>query len=317
MNYKTENLRQYSWRQEFGDQFNGRRVLVTGARGFVGSYLCEALLSLGAKVYGTKLNTLSDNEVDGIRFMSVDLRNQQAAKEIVEASNPDFTYHLAALVDTHQQVDLVLPALQHNLVGTLHLLMALLDRQCQRIVITSSSETPPHGQAPNSPYAASKLAMMAYAEMFHTLYGLPVVMARPHMTYGPRQPEDKLIPYVICSILENTSPMLSSGGRICDMVYVKDVVRGLLCMAISNAAVGCTFDIGTGKGVSIREIVTRITALMRTSCFPIFGDLTDRVGEFPQIADIKNSCAALGWQPRWTMDEGLIETIEWYTSPQV
>jgi len=200
MPHKTEDRREYSWRQEFGDQFSGRRVLVTGAKGFVGSHLCEALISLGATVYGAELNAPSNNEVDGIRLMTVDLRNQQAAKQAVEASSPSFTYHLAALVDAHQQVDLVLPTLQHNLLGTLNLLMALPDRQCQRVVITSSSETPVHGQPPNSPYAASKLAMMAYAQMFHTLYGLPVVIARPHMSYGPRQAEDKMIPSGISHI---------------------------------------------------------------------------------------------------------------------
>jgi UDP-glucose 4-epimerase len=183
MSHRTGNLRQYSWRQEFGDQFSGRRVMVTGARGFVGSCLREVSLSLGAKVYGTKTKTSSHNEVDGVRFVTVDLRDQQAAKEMVEASNPDFTYHLAALVDTCQRVDLALPTLQHNLVGTLHLLTASLDRQCQRTVVAGSSETPPHGRAPNAPYDASMLALIAYAEMFHTLYGLPVVVAHPKTPY--------------------------------------------------------------------------------------------------------------------------------------
>lgn len=179
MDYETRDFRHHSWRQEFGDQFNRRRVPVTGISRFVGACLCEALLSLRAKVYGTKTNTSSRNKVDGVRFVTVDLRDQQAAKEVVEASNPDLTYHLAALVDTRQRVDLVLRTLQHSMVGTLHLLTASLGRQRQRIVIAGSSETPPHVRAPNSPYAASKLATMAPAEMFHTLYGLPVVMARP------------------------------------------------------------------------------------------------------------------------------------------
>ena len=152
---------------------------VTGARGSVGSCLCEALLSLGARVHGTKTNPPSHNDVDGVRFVTVDIGDRQAAKEMVKASNPDLTYHMAALVDTRQRVDLVLPTPQHNPVLALHLLTASLGRQCQRIVIVSSSETPPHGRAPNPPYDASKLAMIAHADMFHTVCGPPVVNGAP------------------------------------------------------------------------------------------------------------------------------------------
>jgi nucleoside-diphosphate-sugar epimerase len=183
MSHRTGNLRQYSWRQEFGDQFSERRVLLTGARGFVGSCLREVSLSPGAKVYGTKTKTSSHNEVDGVRFVTVDLRDQQAAKEMVEASNPDFTYHLAALVDTCQRVRLALATLQHYLVGTLHLLTASLVRQCQRIAVAGYSETPPYRRAPNSAYFASKLAVIACAEKFRALHGLRVAIARPQRPY--------------------------------------------------------------------------------------------------------------------------------------
>jgi len=305
--------REYLWQHEFGDQFKGCKILVTGSRGFVGSHLCDALVSLGAEVYGVNLNNFPRIEVSGVRLLNVDLSiSQNIVQETVKTINPDYTYHLAGLVDTRQEIGLVLPTLRHNLLGTLHLLMALVDSQCRRIIVASSSETPKFGDAPNSPYAASKLAVAAYAGMFHMLFGLPIVMARPHMNYGPRQPQNKLIPHVICSILKNSPPRLSSGRRICDMIYIKDMVRGLLLMAISESAVGCTFDIGTGKGVSIREIAIRISMLMKTPCHPVFGTVVDRIGEFSQVANIKMIRSCLGWEPIWTMDEGLIETIEWY-----
>jgi len=303
----------YSWHHEFGDQFKGRRVLVTGAGGFVGSHLCTALVSLGAEVYGVDLNNFFKNEVNGIRLLNVDLSiNQDVVQETVKIVNPDFTYHLAGLVDTRQEIGLVLPTLRHNLFGTVHLLIALKGSQCRRVVVISSSETPQYGNSPNSPYAASKLAMAAYAEMFHTLFGLPVVIARPHLSYGPRQPQNKLIPYLICSMLKDTPPMLSSGNRICDMIYINDLVRALLLMTISEFAVGCSFDIGTGEGISVREIAARISVLMKTPCHPVFGTVVDRIGEFSQVANTKMIHSSLGWKPYWTMDEGLIETIEWY-----
>lgn len=309
---KSKKRTEYSYHQEFGDQIKGRRILVTGSGGFVGSYLCDALLSLGAEVYGADLISLSNNQASGVRSLSIDLNNQDAVREIVKVSCPDFTFHLAGLVDTHQEIGLVLPTLRHNLLGTVHLLMALSDSSCRRVVVASSSETPPHGSAPNSPYAASKLAMVAYAQMFQTQFGLPIAIARPHMSYGPRQSQSKLIPYMICSILRNTPPGLSSGRRICDMIYIKDLVRALLFVAFRDAAIGCTFDIGTGKGVSVREIASRIVMLMKTNCYPLFDTVPDRVGEFSQVANIELIHLSLGWKPIWTMDEGLTETIEWY-----
>ena len=155
--------------------------------------------------------------------------------------------------------------------------------------------------------------MTSYAKMFHNLYDLPIVIARPHMNYGPRQSQNKLIPYIICSFLKNTPALLSSGRRICDLVYVKDLVRALLLLGVAReVAGGCTFDIGTGIGTSIKEIAAQIATLMRTNCNIMFNALPDRVGEFPQVANIKRISTDLGWQPYWTIDEGLIETIKYY-----
>jgi UDP-glucose 4-epimerase len=308
----ANNLSHYRWENEFEDAFKGRRVLVTGATGFVGTQLCEALVSLGAQVYGIALETETSSKTRGVCLSSIDLSCFEATQNAVNDIQPDLVYHLAALVNTNQDISFVHPTLQHNLVGSINLMVSLAGKPCQRTILTTSSETPLPGCPPNSPYAASKLAIAAYANMFHQLYNFPVVLARPHMSYGPRQLTKKLIPYIITSILSNTPPLLSSGKRILDMVYIKDLVRGLLLVGIKDHVEGITFDIGTGKGISIKDIVQNIQALMPTTCPAIFNALPDRTDDFAQIASPYNAQSILGWHPIWSLEAGLKETIQWY-----
>jgi nucleoside-diphosphate-sugar epimerase len=305
---------EYTYRGEFGAKFEGKRIMVTGASGFVGTNLCDALATLGAEVKGVALDDGCAEPGIGIPLSKVDLSEEPLAKEVVGTLNPDVVFNLAGLVDTRQSPDLVLPTLRHNLIATLNIMTALVGTHCQRVVVITSSETPQTGQGPNSPYAASKTAMSAYCEMYYRLFGVPVVIARPHMVYGPHQPRAKLIPYVIRCCLENVPPLLSSGRRICDPVYVKDVVRALLLMAREDTAVGRTLDVGMGKGRSVSEIVSRILSRMVSRNEPVYGSVLDRVDEVPQVADRKTTEETLGWKPIWSFDEGLSETIDWYSS---
>jgi UDP-glucose 4-epimerase len=312
MQNQANNISHYRWEIEFEEVFKGKRVLVTGATGFVGTQLCEALVSLGAQVYGIALEAETSSKINGVCLSSIDLSCFDAAQNMVNDIRPDLVYHLAALVNTNQDISFVHPTLQHNLVGSINLMLSLAGKSCQRTILTTSSETPQPGFPPNSPYAASKLAVAAYANMFHQLYNFPVVLARPHMSYGPRQLTKKLIPYIITSILRDTPPLLSSGKRILDLVYIKDLVRGLLLMGIKDHVEGITFDIGTGKGISIKDIVQNIQTLMPTTCTAVFNALPDRTDDFAQIANLQNAQLLLGWHPVWSLEDGLQETIEWY-----
>jgi len=304
----------HSFQEEFRGGFEGKRVMVTGATGFVGTNLCRALRSVGAEVTGVALadSLLHAPDPDGI--LAADLTDETSARSMVEAIQPEMVFHLAGMVDTRQSTDLVLPTLVHNLVGTVHLMTALVGTGCQRVLVVTSSETPRVGQTPNSPYAASKLAMVSYAEMYWTLFGLPVVIARPHMVFGPYQPPDKLIPYLIRCGLENTPPRLASGARLCDPVYVKDFVRALLHMATADGALGMTLDVGTGVGLSVAEIAGRVLALTGSTKPPVFGAIPDRLGEAPQVADLTSTQAVLTWRPAWSFDEAVRETIDWYAA---
>ncbi|MBM3122299.1 MAG: NAD-dependent epimerase/dehydratase family protein [Chloroflexi bacterium] len=182
------------------------------------------------------------------------------------------------------------------------------------MLIVTSSETPRAGQTPTSPYAASKQAMASYAEMYWLLFGLPVVVARPHMVFGPHQPPDKLIPYLIRCGLEGTSPRLASGKRLCDPVYVQDFVRALFQMATEDRALGMTLDVGTGVGLTVAQIAARVLPLTGSTQSPVFGAVPDRLAEAPQVADTTATHSVLGWKPVWPFDDAVRETIEWYTA---
>jgi len=301
----------YSVQEEFGGRFEGKRVMVTGATGFVGTNLCQALRELGARVVGIGLPGSLTPEANLDSFVPVDLTSEPAARQAVEAIGPEIVFHLAGLVDTRQSPEAVVPTLAHNLLAAVHLMNALVGSGCQRVLMVTSSESPPFGLAPNSPYAASKLAVSAYAGMYSTSFGLPVVIARPHLVFGPHQAPDKLVPYLIRCGLENAPPRLSSGKRRCDPVYVKDVVRAMLHMVLADGAPGRTVDIGGGTGVTVAEIAMRVLSLTGSSQSPIFGAFPDRAGEISQVADLAAMRALTSWSPHWSFDQAVRETIHW------
>jgi len=303
----------WSWKNEFGNHFRGKSVLVTGATGFIGSHLSEVLLSLGAVVYGIGLPCHYSKIVPGVDYLEADLIHDEIIiQRLLTDISPSFIYHLAGLVDTRQDIEMVIPTLENNLIGSIKLLIALTKVSCERIIITGSSEAPINRYYPNSPYAASKLALIGYANMFNKLYGLPVAVARPFMCFGPHQPKDKLISSVILSIINGHAPKLSSGERICDLIYINDMVRGLLWMAINENSVGQILDLGMGVGFTIREIVGVISELMNSEFPPEFGILSDRIYDFPQIANLSDTTNIIGWKPLWTLNEAVVETINWY-----
>lgn len=303
-----------AFQAEFGNQFRDLRFLVTGATGFVGLNLCPILQSLGAQVEGAALPAAMGSTPTQGRVLPVDLTDQDAARRLVESVQPDIVVHLAGLVDTRQSPDRILPTLTHNLMGSIHLLAALAGTGCRRVVLVTSSEMPPPGSVPTSPYAASKLAMVSYAGMFHALYGLPAVIARPHLLYGPHQPPDKLIPYLIRCGLERSAPRLSSGTRVCDPTFVLDLVRALLYMVSSDAGLGMTLDVGTGAGTTVAQIAALVLRKMGSDQEPVFGALPDRIGETEQVADARQTESVLGWKPAWSLEAGLDRTIGWYRS---
>lgn len=306
-----------SWHDEFDDTFMRRKVLVTGATGFLGWHLCTLLVDLGAEVVGVSRSASRTKLPPGVQADAINLNLVDDAIALVERTRPDYIFHLAGLVTADRSPDLVLPMLFGNLVGTVHVLHAALKVACKRVVQLGSSEEigSVDGESwivPTSPYAAAKAAGSSYGRMFNRLYGLPVVIARPFLVYGPRQAGSKLIPYTILSLLRGETPLLTSGGQVRDAIFVTDLVRGILYSALSDAAVGQTLDLGSGVSHSVREIVQVIVELMGSKISPQFDKVPQRSEEQRHVADIARTREIIAWEPRWQLKDGLRETIAWY-----
>jgi nucleoside-diphosphate-sugar epimerase len=233
----------------------------------------------------------------------------------MRAVKPDFVFHLASHVWGAPDLKHVLPTFRSNLQTTVNLLTAATEVGCERMVVTGSLVEPEAAteRIPSSPYAAAKWASSDYSRMFHALYGLPVVIARVFMVYGPaQQDETKLVPYTIRSLARGEAPEITSGRRQIDWVYVDDVVDGLIALAFAPGVEGDTVDLGSGSLITTAELVEMICSLMKSAVRPRFGALADRPLEPVRVARVADTTALTGWTPRVSLEQGLARTIDWY-----
>jgi UDP-glucose 4-epimerase len=289
-------------------------VLVTGGTGFLGRRLSERLSELGAEV--TVASRRPPEPAEASSWLALDVGDQASVAQAFEQARPEYVFHLAGHVTGGRELGHVEPTLRANLLGAVNVMTAAQAVGARRITLAGSMEAPPASEAeqtPSAPYAASKWAAEGYARMFHKLYGCPVVTLRVFMVYGAgHQDVTKLVPHVVRSLLRGEPPELSSGVRQVDWIYVDDVVDAFVASAVADAAVGGTFDVGSGMLVTIRELVERVVALLGSELTPRFGALPDRAFETGNAADLGPTEAVLGWSPRVGLDEGLERTIEWF-----
>lgn len=291
----------------------GRRILVTGATGFIGSHLCERLVGEGAQVHAVSRRAI-DRSGQGILWWRCDLVDLDAVRTLLRQVDPDIVFHLSGHVSAAPDIANVLPTFHGLLASTVNLLTALSDGGCSRIILTGSLTEPPPGTvdaAPSSPYAAAKWAGLAYGRMFHSLYDAPVVLTRPYMVYGPRQHSSKVLPYAISSLARGVPPSLASGTWMADWVYISDLIEGLIRAATFADVLGRTIEFGSGVLTPIKEIVARIVALMRSPLEPVYGALPDRANEVLRAADLSATRALLNWSPAVPLDQGLAMTVQW------
>ena len=295
--------------------YRSKRILVTGASGFIGMHLCDRLFELAAEVVGVFLNHRPD--MSNIKWRQCDLTDAQAVNQLIFETRPDYVFHLAGYVEGSRDLSAVQPSLMTNLVATVNLMQACQQVQCvKRIVLTNSQEEPQSRgdlPIPSSPYAAAKFSASAYARMFHALYDLPVVIARVFMVYGPGQLNtNKLVPYTILQTLEGEPPLISSGSRMIDWVYVEDVVDALLAMGTSDNCDGETIDIGSGIFTSIADVVNTIVTGINPGIKAQFGALSDRVMEQEHLANTDETAFKIHWRAKTDLASGLTNTIAWY-----
>ena len=294
-------------------QFESVRVLVSGADGFIGSHLCQSLLTAGAEVHGVSRRDVANH---GVRWWRADLADAEATRHVMRQVRPALVFHLASHVSGSRDLDAVTPTLQSNLVSAVNVLTAACEVDRPRVLLAGSMEEmrADEGEgAPSSPYAAAKTAATAYGRMFHALYELPVIVARTSMTYGPGQRDgSKIIPYVTNALLRGEPPRLSSGNRAVDWIYVEDVVDGYLAAAVDGDFDGSSIAIGSGELVTVRSVVDQLVELTGSDVQPQFGALPDRPLERAERSDVRLTRESIGWQAATPLREGLARTVDWF-----
>ena len=283
---------------------------MTGAAGFIGSHLYRRLVESGIETHALSRHPHSDA---GPRWWQVDLTDADAVERVVDRIRPDVIYHLAGHVSGARGLDAVIPSLEQNLVAAVHVLVAAA-RAESRVVLAGSMEEEVTVEAPpSSPYAAAKEAATSFGRMLAALHRLPVVHIRLFMVYGPGQADHtKLVPYVVTSFLQGQQPLLSSGSRPVDWIYVDDAVDAFVAAGHASDLAGETIDVGSGELVTIRSIVEQIADVVGTDVEPEFGALPERALETVRVADLERARTLLGWKPTTPLTDGLQATVDAY-----
>lgn len=301
-------------------------LLVTGGAGFIGSHLVRALLERGGQVRVLdNLSTGSKANLSGldINFIEGDIRDTTIVQDSIK--DVDTIFHLAAFISVAGSMEDPLSCYEANLNGSLNVLMQASQAGVRRVVLASSaavygeSEIPVaenHPLNPQSPYAASKLAMEQAAKLFSKSFNLETVCLRFYNAYGPRQSPDSpyaaAIPKFIQVMLAGEPVTIHGDGRQTrDFVYVRDIVEAMLLAADGDTIDGRVFNIAGGKSVPINELVETLQRFFPETPDPVFGP--SRQGDLLfSEADISLAERALGYRPRIDLQEGLGITVEWF-----
>jgi nucleoside-diphosphate-sugar epimerase len=304
-----------------------RRVLVTGAHGFIGSHLTWALLEQGYEVGILKRET---SDISRIRDLvgrisqhPADLRDPASVLKVVEESRPDAVVHLATYYAVEHRPEELGVMMDTNVKGTIALLEASRDRGISLFLNMSTcavyrernsplEETDP--VSPQNLYALTKLQAEDACRFYNDRLGVPAATLRLFPPYGPADNDRRLIPYVIRSLLAGQDVQLTTGTQRWDFVYVDDVVAALLAaLGRPEKTVSAgTLNVGTGNPVSVQDLVTRVHEMLGSEGNLLWGAIPHRTNEvWYNSGSPEKIRSVLGWTPETSLDEGLRRTIEW------
>lgn len=314
------------------EPWQGMKVLVTGAGGFIGSRLVNTMVDAGADVrafvrYNSRgdagmLRLLVPKAAEAVEIIAGDLRDEDAVRAAVKGCR--VVFHLGALISIPYSYKHPAEVVSTNIMGTLNVLLASRDLGVERLVHTSTSEvygtarvapiSESHPLQGQSPYSASKIGADKLAESFYCAYDLPVITVRPFNTYGPGQSGRAVIPTIITQALSREVIQLGNLESTRDFTYVDDTVSGFLRAAESEINPGEVFNLGTGEEIAIGELahmilkMTGSQAAIETKTLR----LRPRKSEVMRlVSDNTRAREVLGWTPRVSLEDGLQLTIDW------
>jgi NAD dependent epimerase/dehydratase len=318
--------------------FTNKKILITGADGFIGSHLVEELINSGAQVkafvYYNSFNswgwldTFSKEQLSKIEIFSGDVRDPNGVRAAMNGC--DIVFHLAALIAIPYSYHSPDSYIDTNVKGTLNIIQAAKDLGVERILVTSTSEvygtaqfvpiTELHPKQPQSPYSASKIGADCIAESFYRSFNLPLTIVRPFNTFGPRQSARAIIPTVITQLLSGMKEIkLGDLNPTRDLLYVKDTAQGFIKIAESNDLLGHEVNIATHSEISIGDLAQTLidqinpNAQIVTDQQRVRPDKSEVFRLFGSNEKIKKYTT---WEQKFSFEKGLEETIAWFRKPE-
>lgn len=316
------NMENFDWK--------GKRVLVTGADGFMGSHLTEKLIELGAivsiYVRGNSLTSTSNPTLKNIGHLKDKIKHILAGDigsrdsiDLIKKNKAEYIFHLAADAYVPNSFNHPLEVKETNLDGTLNVLHAVMDMDVKQVVCTSSSEI--YGTHdgfikeedplyPSSPYAASKVAADRYCYSYWNTYKLPISIIRPFNTFGPKHTYDVIPKFIDLALKGEPLTIYGKGDQTRDFSYVDDTIRGFLIMGSNPKAIGQAVNFGSGKDYMIIDIAKKIIEFSGSKSKIVHVEpRTSEVGKL--LCDYSKAKKLFGWEPSISIDDGLKKNIEW------
>ncbi len=315
-------------------QLENKRVLITGADGFIGSHLCESLVKENCHIKAlSQYNSFNNwgwledvSAINDIEVLSGDVRDLQYIKRI--SKDVDLIFHLAALIAIPYSYIAPESYIDTNIKGTLNLCQAALENNVKKLLVTSTSEVygsalyvpidETHPLQAQSPYSASKIGADALAHSFYSSFDLPLTIVRPFNTYGPRQSARAVIPTIITQIASGKKQIqLGDLSPTRDFNYVKDICKAFIMLAKNDNCLGETINIGSNSEISIKDTLELIKKIMQSDVEFI----TDSSRIRPDKSEVNRLCCdntkikeLVGYEADYSLEEGLKECVEWFTN---
>lgn len=315
-------------------ELKNKRVLVTGADGFIGSHLVEKLLEEGCKVkafvYYNSFNnwgwldTFSREKLSQIEIFAGDIRDPNGVRTAMK--DIDVVFHLAALIAIPFSYHSPDSYIDTNIKGTLNIVQAAKDLKIERLLVTSTSEVygtaqyipidEKHPRQPQSPYSASKIGADCIAESFYRSFNIPITIVRPFNTYGPRQSARAVIPTIITQLLNGINQIrLGDITPTRDLLFVKDTVNAFVDIAKCDQMIGHDCNIATCTEVSIGALARKLIDIINPDAAIVEDEIRLRPAKsevFRLYGSNEKLIRLTMWQPRHSLEEGLDQTIEWF-----
>jgi NAD dependent epimerase/dehydratase len=311
-------------------------ILVTGADGFIGSHLVELLVTKGSRVKALSYYNSFNNwgwlesipSLSSIEVMTGDVRDPHYCMKIL--GGVDIVFHLAALIAIPYSYVSPDSYADTNIKGTLNICQAALQNDCNRVIHTSTSEVygtaryvpidEDHPLQPQSPYSASKVGADALANSFYASFALPLTIARPFNTYGPRQSARAIIPTIITQIASGKKGIeLGNLTPTRDFTYVEDTCSGLIALAECKETIGETVNIGSNREISIESLLNLVKDIMGSDVEVHTNEhrLRPEKSEVYRLwCDNTKIRELTGFVPKYTIRDGLEKTVSWFTNPE-